>query len=90
MNRAGHEGRGESVWLAFLLFDMLTQFAPLARSHQHPVFAEHCLDQAKPLEESIERHGWDGQWNRRAFKNQDKQKRGAHPSGRAPRDFPIN
>jgi cyclic beta-1,2-glucan synthetase len=32
MNRVGNEGRGESVWLAFFLYDVLTQFAPLARA----------------------------------------------------------
>ncbi len=30
MNRVGNHGRGESVWLAFFLYDVLTQFAQLA------------------------------------------------------------
>jgi cyclic beta-1,2-glucan synthetase len=34
MNRVGNQGRGESVWLAFFLYDVLTQFAPLARAHR--------------------------------------------------------
>ena len=32
MNRVGHESRGESVWLAFFLYDVLKQFGALARS----------------------------------------------------------
>ena len=32
MNLVGKDGRGESVWLAFFLYDVLTQFAELARS----------------------------------------------------------
>ncbi len=32
MNRVGNQGRGESVWLAFFLYDVLTQFAQLARA----------------------------------------------------------
>jgi cyclic beta-1,2-glucan synthetase len=33
MNRVGHEGRGESVWLAWFLYDVLdAQFAALARA----------------------------------------------------------
>ena len=29
-NRVGHEGRGESVWLGFFLYDVLETFAPVA------------------------------------------------------------
>ena len=31
MNRVGHEGRGESVWLAWFLCDVVARFAPLAQ-----------------------------------------------------------
>ncbi len=30
MNRVGHEGRGESVWLAWFLITTLKQFQPIA------------------------------------------------------------
>jgi cellobiose phosphorylase len=42
MNRVGNQGRGESVWLAFFLYDVLTQFAELARARNDPAFAERC------------------------------------------------
>jgi cellobiose phosphorylase len=67
MNRVGNEGRGESVWLAFFLYDVLTQFAQLARAHRDPAFAERCLAQARQLQQNIEQHAWDGQWYRRAY-----------------------
>ena len=67
MNRVGNGGRGESVWLAFFLYDVLTQFAPLARAHGDPKFAERCLAEARLLRQNIELHGWDGQWYRRAY-----------------------
>jgi cellobiose phosphorylase len=67
MNMIGKEGRGESVWLAFFLYDVLTQFAALARSRNDPVFADRCLAQAQLLQENIELHAWDGQWYRRAY-----------------------
>ncbi len=67
MNRVGHDGRGESVWLAFFLHDVLTQFAGLARTRNDAAFADHCLDQARQLRENIEQHAWDGQWYRRAY-----------------------
>ena len=67
MNMVGKEGRGESVWLAFFLYDVLTQFAGLARARQDTAFAEHCLTQARQLQANIELHGWDGEWYRRAY-----------------------
>jgi cellobiose phosphorylase len=67
MNLVGKEGRGESVWLAFFLFDVLTQFAELARARNDVPFAERCLTQARELQQSIEKHAWDGQWYRRAY-----------------------
>jgi cellobiose phosphorylase len=67
MNRVGYQGRGESVWLAFFLYDVLTQFAQLARAHRDPAFAERCLAQARKLQQNIEEHAWDGQWYRRAY-----------------------
>jgi len=67
MNRVGNQGRGESVWLAFFLCDVLTQFAQLARAHQDPAFAERCLAQARQLQQNIDQHAWDGQWYRRAY-----------------------
>ncbi len=67
MNRVGHQGRGESVWLAFFLYDVLSQFAGLARSRGDLPFADRCVAQAKELQQNIEQHAWDGQWYRRAY-----------------------
>ena len=67
MNLVGKEGRGESVWLAFFLYDVLTQFAELARRRNDTAFAERCLAQAHQLQQNIEQHAWDGQWYRRAY-----------------------
>ena len=67
MNRVGKDGRGESVWLAFFLYDVLTRFAKLARARQDGEFAERCLIQAQQLQANIEQHAWDGEWYRRAY-----------------------
>ncbi len=67
MNRVGNQGRGESVWLAFFLFEVLTRFAQLARGRQDLAFAERCLAQARQLQQNIEQHAWDGEWYRRAY-----------------------
>jgi len=67
MNRVGREGKGESVWLAFFLCDVLRQFAPLARARQDTAFADRCEAEAAKLRTAIERDGWDGAWYRRAY-----------------------
>ena len=67
MNRVGNQGRGESVWLAFFLYDVLTQFAGLARAHRDAAFADRCLAEALQLRQNIELHAWDGEWYRRAY-----------------------
>src|SRR6266403_1994403 len=67
MNRVGHEGRGESVWLAFFFYEVLMKFAELARSRNDVSFAERCVNQARLLQQNIEQHSWDGQWYRRAY-----------------------
>jgi cellobiose phosphorylase len=67
MNLVGIKGRGESVWLAFFLYDVLSQFAELARTRNDQDFAERCVTQAQQLKINIERHAWDGNWYRRAW-----------------------
>jgi cellobiose phosphorylase len=70
MNLVGIKGTGESVWLAFFLFDTLVRFSPLARSFGDAAFADQCLTEAELLRSAIAQHGWDGPdgaWYRRAY-----------------------
>ena len=67
MNMVGEKGQGESVWLAFFLYDVLRQFSELARARGETEFAERCLSQAQQLQENIEAQAWDGEWYRRAY-----------------------
>ena len=67
MNRVGEHGRGESVWLGFFLFDVLTRFSAVARGRGDEVFASHCLDAAEQLRQNLDKHAWDGAWYRRAW-----------------------
>jgi len=67
MNLVGKDGRGESVWLGFFLYDVLTRFARLARARNDPAFADLCLTQAQQLQVNLERHAWDGEWYLRAW-----------------------
>ncbi len=67
MNLVGAEGKGESVWLAFFLFDVLTQFAGLARSRGDAALADKYELEAGRLRGNIEANAWDGEWYRRAY-----------------------
>jgi cyclic beta-1,2-glucan synthetase len=67
MNLIGEKGKGESVWLAFFLYDVLNSFAELAKRRNDSVFAEECLSHAQTLRRNIEKNAWDGQWYRRAY-----------------------
>jgi len=67
MNLVGHEGKGESVWLAWFLYDNLHLFEGLARGRGDEAFAELCAGQASLLLANIEAHAWDGEWYRRAY-----------------------
>ncbi len=67
MNHVGKAGRGESVWLAFFLYDVLRRFQWMAELRQDSAFANQCRQWAGQLRQSIETHGWDGQWYRRAY-----------------------
>ncbi|HQW30256.1 MAG TPA: glycosyl transferase, partial [Verrucomicrobiales bacterium] len=67
MNLIGAEGKGESIWLGFFLYDVLQRFAQLARSRNDAAFADKCTHEAIQLQQNIETNGWDGDWYRRAY-----------------------
>ncbi|OZA29918.1 MAG: cyclic beta 1-2 glucan synthetase [Hydrogenophilales bacterium 17-64-11] len=67
MNLVGRDGKGESVWLAWFLYENLELFAGLARGRGDAAFADACSDQAAQLRSNIEAHAWDGGWYRRAW-----------------------
>jgi len=66
LNLVGKEGRGESVWLAFFLYDVLIRFGSVAEARHDAQFAERCRTAAGQLRDNIEAHAWDGAWYRRA------------------------
>lgn len=67
MNRVGHEGRGESVWLGWFLCRLVADFAPLARARGDEVRAERWEMAALGWQEALNGTSWDGQWFKRAF-----------------------
>jgi cyclic beta-1,2-glucan synthetase len=67
MNRVGEHGKGESVWLGWILYAALLQFAPLAAARNEVARAAKWRDHAAALKISLEREAWDGDWYRRGF-----------------------
>jgi cellobiose phosphorylase len=67
MNLVGQHGKGESVWLAFFLYDVLLQFVEIARRREDVNIVDKYTLEAGRLRGNIEAHGWDGEWYRRAY-----------------------
>jgi cyclic beta-1,2-glucan synthetase len=67
MDRVGHEGRGESVWLAWFIAATLLRVAPLCEQRGDIERAEAYRERAKRLAAAVEAHGWDGAWYRRGW-----------------------
>ncbi|TAH41898.1 MAG: cyclic beta 1-2 glucan synthetase [Bacteroidetes bacterium] len=66
-DRVGEHGKGESVWMAFFLYDILIRFADIARNHRDESFATECLKEAAQLKENVDKAAWDGNWYKRAW-----------------------
>src|SRR5665213_760967 len=66
-DKVGNEGKGESVWLAFFLYDILIRFADIAQLHNDSAFADQCKKEAQKLKDNIDKNAWDGKWYKRAW-----------------------
>ena len=82
MNRVGHEGRGESVWLGWFLCQVVADFAPLARARGDEARALRWEQAAQGWKTALLGPAWDGQWFKRAFFD-DGQALGTHTSAEA-------
>jgi cyclic beta-1,2-glucan synthetase len=67
MNRVGEDGKGESVWLGFFLYQILTGFEKICRKINDINLADHYLSVAGKLKQRLNNEGWDGKWYLRAF-----------------------
>lgn len=67
MNRVGHEGRGESVWLGWFLCRVVNDFLPLATSRGDDGRAQRWRQARSGWVAALHDAGWDGAWFRRAF-----------------------
>ena len=77
MNRVGHEGRGESVWLAWFSCKLVADFVPLARSRGDVARVARWEEAAVGWRAALDGPAWDGEWFKRAFFD-DGQPLGSH------------
>jgi len=67
MDKVGEQGKGESVWLGFFLYDVLIRFTAIAEKSGDKEFAIMCKTEAEKLKKNINNNAWDGEWYRRAY-----------------------
>jgi cyclic beta-1,2-glucan synthetase len=67
MNRVGHQGKGESVWVGWFLHTTLGGFAPFCEMRGETERAGTYRTHMTNLKKALEEHGWDGDWYRRAY-----------------------
>jgi len=67
LNCVGEGGKGESVWLGWFLHATLLGFMPFALARGADARAARWQSHAADLKVALERHGWDGNWYRRAY-----------------------
>jgi len=67
MNLVGHDGKGESVWLAWFLITILRDFSALLRRIGRTGEAAALETRKSMLLATTEKECWDGEWYLRAF-----------------------
>jgi cyclic beta-1,2-glucan synthetase len=67
LNRVGEGGKGESVWLAWFLCDILERFAKICDQRGEGETAKYYRSRSKEYATAVEQTAWDGAWYRRAY-----------------------
>lgn len=66
-NTVGNKGEGESVWLAFFLYDILEKFVQIAKVKEDLEVADKYEKTKENLKRTINNNAWDGRWYKRAY-----------------------
>ena len=67
MNRVGHRGIGESVWLAWFLMAALKDFIPHCELAEDTKRVAQYRQHLESLKWAVEKNSWDGDWYHRAY-----------------------
>ncbi len=66
LNLVGEHGKGESIWLAWFLYDVLNRFADICDQIGSVTKAKTYRSMAMAYAAAVEENGWDGEWYQRA------------------------
>jgi cyclic beta-1,2-glucan synthetase len=67
MNRVGHLGKGESVWLGWFLHMTIAAFLPHVDARKQKMRGNRYRRHLENLRKALEEKAWDGDWYRRAY-----------------------
>lgn len=67
LNTVGNEGKGESVWLGFFLYDILKRFLEIVKEKKDVELMNQYQQVMDKLKKALNKNGWDGHWYKRAF-----------------------
>lgn len=67
MNRVGIKGKGESVWLGFFLYTVISQFTKVLKKSNYKIDTTKYNDFNAKLKENLNKKTWDGEYYLRAF-----------------------
>ena len=63
----GNKGKGESVWLGFFLYNVLSEFIPICEKMQDLEKVNRYNEICTDLKKALNTNAWDGRWYKRAF-----------------------
>jgi len=66
-SKIGVKGKGESIWLAFFLYDILNNFIPICEAKKREDLVQRYTDIKENLRKNVNTKGWDGRWFKRAI-----------------------
>ncbi len=67
MNHVGIEGTGESVWLGWFFYTVISEFIPLCHLAGDGEYAKELEALQTSMQKNLEANAWDGDWYLRAF-----------------------
>jgi cellobiose phosphorylase len=63
----GPEGKGESVWLGFFIYNILKDFIKITNKEHDNETSKRYKEIMKSLQKNLNTKAWDGRWFKRAF-----------------------
>lgn len=67
LNTVGNKNEGESIWLGFFLYNVLTRFIPICIKKGENDRAKKYEEVNENLKKALNTRGWDGRWFKRAY-----------------------